>query len=90
MPASNGDDSGDPRSDFREAGSHLSLALEPALTMVIWIVIGVLLDRWLDTTPWFVLAGLCLGLISMCIQLVRGVKKSESREKRRKKDPPHG
>ena len=89
MPASNGDDSGDPRSDFREAGSHLSLALEPALTMVIWIVIGLLLDRWLDTTPWLVLAGLCIGMASMCIQLVRGVRKSESRRKRRKKRTPH-
>ncbi len=83
MPAPNGD----PRSDFREAGSHLSLAMEPALSMAIWIVGGVLLDRWLDTTPWFLLGGLCIGMISMFVLLVRGVRKSEARTKKRPPQP---
>lgn len=79
MPAPNGD----PGADFREAGSHLSLALEPAISMAIWIVGGVLLDQWLDTTPWFLLGGLCIGMVSMFVLLARGVKKSEARSKKR-------
>lgn len=79
--------SNDPRVDFREAGAHLSLALEPGLSMAICIVAGVLLDRWLDTTPWLMIAGLVLGMISMFSQLVRGVKKSEAREKKRRGAP---
>ena len=74
---------GDPRTDFREAGSHLSLALEPAISMGIWIIGGVLLDQWLNTTPWFILGGLCVGLVSMFVLLARGVRKSETRAKKR-------
>lgn len=35
------------------------------------IVIGYLLDRWLDTGPWMVVTGIALGLTSAVIGLVR-------------------
>ncbi len=35
------------------------------------ILVGYLLDRWLNTGPWMVITGLVLGLISAIIGLVR-------------------
>ena len=35
------------------------------------ILIGYLLDRWLNTGPWMVITGVVLGLISAIIGLVR-------------------
>ncbi|MGE0127744.1 MAG: AtpZ/AtpI family protein [Blastocatellales bacterium] len=35
------------------------------------IIVGYLLDRWLDTGPWMVVTGIVLGLTSAIIGLVR-------------------
>jgi ATP synthase protein I len=35
------------------------------------IIVGYLLDRWLDTGPWMVITGIILGLTSAVIGLVR-------------------
>ncbi len=35
------------------------------------ILVGYLLDRWLNTGPWMVITGLVLGLASAIIGLVR-------------------
>jgi F0F1-type ATP synthase assembly protein I len=35
------------------------------------IIIGYLLDRWLDTGPWMVISGIVLGLTSAIIGLIR-------------------
>ena len=35
------------------------------------IIIGYLLDRWLDTGPWMVITGIVLGLTSGIIGLIR-------------------
>jgi ATP synthase protein I len=35
------------------------------------IIIGYLLDRWLNTRPWMVITGVILGLTSAIIGLVR-------------------
>jgi F0F1-type ATP synthase assembly protein I len=35
------------------------------------IVVGYLLDRWLNTGPWMVITGIVLGLSSAVIGLVR-------------------
>lgn len=35
------------------------------------ILVGYLLDRWLGTSPWMVIAGIVLGLTSAIIGLIR-------------------
>ena len=35
------------------------------------IIVGYLLDRWLNTGPWMVITGIVLGLTSAVIGLVR-------------------
>lgn len=61
---------------FRDAGPYLTLGLELGLTMIAWSVIGYLLDRWLETTPWLTLAGVLVGMVSLFIQLARAAKRS--------------
>jgi F0F1-type ATP synthase assembly protein I len=64
------------RKAIREAGPYLTLGLELGFTMIIWSLIGYLLDRWLDTLPWLTLAGMFIGMISLFLQLARAAKKS--------------
>lgn len=61
---------------IREAGPYLTLGLELGFTMIIWALIGYLLDQWLDTLPWLTLAGIFVGMISLFVQLARAAKKS--------------
>ncbi|MGH9754862.1 MAG: AtpZ/AtpI family protein [Blastocatellia bacterium] len=35
------------------------------------ILVGYLLDRWLGTNPWMIIAGIVLGLASAIIGLIR-------------------
>lgn len=65
------------RNAFREAGPYLTLGLELGFTMIVWSVIGYMLDRWLGTTPWLTLAGVLVGMVSLFMQLVRAAKRSE-------------
>ncbi len=71
------------RDSFREAGPYLTLGLELGFTMIAWSVIGYLLDRWLETTPWLTLAGVLVGMASLFIQLFRAAKRSGSGGKRK-------
>lgn len=66
---------------FREAGPYLTLGLELGLTMIVWSVIGYLLDSWLDTMPWLTMAGVLVGMASLFIQLVRAAKRSHGSER---------
>jgi len=49
----------------------------PAATVVGWLI-GVALDRWLNT-KWLYLVGLLLGIAAGFIQLIRMVTSSESK-----------
>ncbi len=39
--------------------------------MLFYVLAGYLIDRWLDTAPWFILIGSVLGMIAFFVQLVR-------------------
>lgn len=77
MPRSEKDPSGSSFSNaFREAGPYLTLGLELGLTMIVWSVIGYLLDGWLDTLPWLTLTGVVVGMASVFLQIYRASGKS--------------
>lgn len=67
-----------PPGDLMSDGSEQS-KLAQALTVVTLfssnilggIIVGYLLDRWLNTGPWMVITGIVLGLTSGIIGLVR-------------------
>jgi F0F1-type ATP synthase assembly protein I len=54
-----------------EAGPYLTFGLELCLTMIVWVILGYFLDRWLDTAPWFAAAGALVGMISVFVRIAR-------------------
>jgi ATP synthase protein I len=52
------------RRTFRELAYYSSLGISVALAIFIGLGIGVYLDRKLDTTPWFTLIFLVLGIVA--------------------------
>ena len=53
----------------------LTLGLTVAVTIVVCGLLGYLLDRWLDTSPLFVLIGLALGVAAAVLTTVSRVRK---------------
>ena len=54
--------------------------------MLVYIFIGYFLDRWLDTTPWFLIAGALVGMVAFFVQLFKLVKRLEADSKRAKEE----
>ena len=54
----------------RRMGIYLSMG-QVGFEMVVPIVVGILLDRWLGTVPWLFIAGVVLGFVGGLIHLVR-------------------
>jgi ATP synthase protein I len=73
-------------------GRGLSLGLELAVAVLVCAGIGVVMDLWLESKPWFMLLGLLLGLVvgmwnlyrvSLGAELLKvGVDNKEERGKR--------
>jgi len=48
---------------FAELDDGWTLTAEFVSAVLVWTGIGWLGDRWLDTTPWLILAGTALGFV---------------------------
>ena len=55
--------------DARAAGVAAGLGCSIVVSIILCIVGGVALDEWLDTSPWFTLGGVALGLTAAGYQL---------------------
>ena len=53
----------------RTVGLAATLGFSIVFTLVVCIGLGILADEWLNTSPWFTLAGVALGLIAAGYQL---------------------
>jgi F0F1-type ATP synthase assembly protein I len=60
---------------WRQIGRYSSLGFVLPSAIVVGLVIGHLLDRWLKTS-WITLAGLFVGCIAGFAQLIRGIIQS--------------
>ena len=63
------------RPDFRKVALVSSLALMLPSSIIVGLVFGWLLDKWLGTRPWMILIFFFLGTASGIISLLRGLKK---------------
>lgn len=43
--------------------------------MLVYVLAGYLLDRWLDTAPWFILIGSAIGMVAFFMQVARMSRK---------------
>jgi hypothetical protein len=56
---------------MRAAGPYLGLGLQIGLAMVLFAGGGILVDRWLDSSPWGVIAGVALGMVGIVVLVLR-------------------
>jgi F0F1-type ATP synthase assembly protein I len=59
------------QASIRESSPYMGLGFQLAGAMLIYIFGGYLLDLWLDTSPWFLLAGSVVGMIAFFFQIYR-------------------
>lgn len=74
------------QSDLQSSSSFLTIGVQLAGSMLVYIFIGFFLDRWLDTAPWFLIAGALVGMVAFFYQLFKLVKRLEADSARRKRD----
>ena len=59
------------QSDNQKSGIAYAAAFTLFLTVATLLGLGLLLDRWLGTTPWLLVAGIVLGSVVGLYQFVR-------------------
>lgn len=64
------------RRAWRDLAYYSSLGLQVALSIFIGLFAGIYLDRRIDTTPWFTLIGLGLGIAAGFRNIGLAIKKS--------------
>lgn len=66
---------------FREAGPYVGLGMEIALSMILCVGGGYLLDRWWGTMPWGTLGGALLGVTVVVYQVVHASRTLSQKKK---------
>lgn len=70
------------QSGLRDAGPYAGLGLQIAGTLLFFTGGGILVDRWLGSSPWGVLGGTALAFLGLTALLYRLVKETSGRSKR--------
>lgn len=65
---------------FSEAGKAWGMALDFVATVIVGMLLGWLLAKWLGHAPAFILGGLAVGLVSAFVRIVRATQRAEKRE----------
>ena len=60
------------------AGPHLGFGMQLAAGMLLFVGAGIVVDRWLDTSPWGVLAGASLGMVGIMYMVVRFAREADA------------
>ena len=76
-----GNDSG---SRLASSSNLLGLGWQIASTLIVFTGLGYALDRWLDTLPWFLIAGSFFGLVGVFVQVFRIAAALDEVEKKKK------
>ncbi len=75
----------------RKSGGYAGLGWQIAGTLVMFVGIGIALDLWLDTAPWFILAGAGVAMASVVAQLWRvNAEMSRASDRKRAEQKRHG
>ncbi len=65
----------------RVVGLATGLGISVVVSLIFFIGLGIVLDQWLDKTPFFTLIGVAIGLIAAGYQLYELVLASDSKRK---------
>jgi len=66
---------GAPRPNFRKLAELSSIGLLLPSSIIVGLVFGTFLDRWLGTAPWLLLVFTVLGVVSGLMSLFRALRK---------------
>jgi len=75
--------------EFRDSSSFLTIGVQLAGSMLVYIFIGYFLDRWLDTKPWLMIVGSIIGMVAFFVQLYRLVQRLDAHHQHKKNDAEH-
>ncbi|GAB5533895.1 MAG: hypothetical protein Rubg2KO_01440 [Rubricoccaceae bacterium] len=64
---------------MRAAGPYLGLGAQIGGSMILFVGAGVLVDRWLDSTPWGVIIGAALGMVGIIALVMRIAREEEGK-----------
>lgn len=64
-----------------EAGPYLTLGLQIASGMAFFVGIGYFVDKWLDSTPWGMIAGAALGMVAAFSIVIRMAREADAKMK---------
>ena len=59
---------------MRAAGEHIGLGVQIGASMLFFIGVGIVVDRWLGTEPWGVIVGAVLGMVGVVALVMRVAK----------------
>ena len=59
---------------MRAAGEHLGTGMQIAAAMLFFVGLGIVVDRWLDITPWGTIVGAVLGMVGVMVLVLRMAK----------------
>jgi ATP synthase protein I len=68
--------------DFRRIAELSSIGLLLPSSIIVGLVFGYLLDKWLHTAPWLLLSFTLLGVASGILSVFRALKKYENDERK--------
>ena len=68
-----------------EAGPYLSLGMQIAFGMVLFVGIGYAVDQWLVSTPWGMILVAVLGMVAIFVFIIRVAREADSNEKAKRK-----
>jgi ATP synthase protein I len=61
----------DDRNVNRKSGALIGAVMALSSSIVSCLIVGWLLDRWLGTTPWLIVAGIIVGSVAGFMHLIR-------------------
>lgn len=65
---------------MRAAGPYIGLGVQIGASMALFAGGGILVDRWLGTSPWGIIVGAALGMVGVLALVVRVANESSGRE----------
>lgn len=77
---------GGKQEDFRKLAEMSSVALVLPSSIAVGLFFGYVLDKWLHTDPWLLLAFLVFGIISGFMSLFRALRKYEKEEEAKNRE----
>ena len=79
-------DGGRPRRDSEGMGAGLRISVELAAAVAVGTGMGIVLDRWLGTTPWLLIVFFILGCAAGFRNVYRTAQELERRAKERREE----